>query len=265
MKKILAIGNSFSQDATRYLYDIAKAGGIEIKVVNLCIGGCSLETHWNNIMGNSALYGYELNGKSAGYRVSIKMALMEEDWDYVTLQQVSGDSGIPDTFYPYLRNISEYITRYAPSAKQLLHQTWAYEWDSDHPDFIKYNNNQEKMYEEIINTYKSLGEEFSFRVIPSGRVIQELRYYPEFDYAHGGMSLCRDGFHMSLDYGRYAVAATWFEHILKGDITENGFTPNDINMKEKTDISKIKLIKKVVHRLEKLTEAGWPSLLRTDV
>ena len=40
--KVLAIGNSFSQDATRYLHQIAKANQFDLKVVNLYIGGCSL-------------------------------------------------------------------------------------------------------------------------------------------------------------------------------------------------------------------------------
>ena len=47
--KILAIGNSFSQDATRYLHQFASAAGIDTKVVNLYIGGCPLERHWKNI------------------------------------------------------------------------------------------------------------------------------------------------------------------------------------------------------------------------
>ena len=47
-------------------------------------------------------------------------------------------------------------------------------------------------------------------VIPSGKVIQALRErVPHFDYKNGGESLCRDGFHMSDTYGRYAVALTW--------------------------------------------------------
>lgn len=60
MLKILAIGNSFSQDSTTYLYDLAKSGGVELKVVNLYIGGCSLETHWNNIVENKKDYEYQL-------------------------------------------------------------------------------------------------------------------------------------------------------------------------------------------------------------
>jgi hypothetical protein len=41
--KILAIGNSFSDDATGWLHQIAKAGGVDLKAVSLCIGGCPLE------------------------------------------------------------------------------------------------------------------------------------------------------------------------------------------------------------------------------
>ena len=39
---ILSLGNSFSQDAQRYLHGIAKAGGASIESFNLCIGGCPL-------------------------------------------------------------------------------------------------------------------------------------------------------------------------------------------------------------------------------
>ena len=38
--KVLAIGNSFSNDAMRYLHGIAKADGVDMKTVNLFIGGC---------------------------------------------------------------------------------------------------------------------------------------------------------------------------------------------------------------------------------
>ena len=37
--KILSIGNSFSDDAQRYLRAIAASEGVEIETLNLCIGG----------------------------------------------------------------------------------------------------------------------------------------------------------------------------------------------------------------------------------
>lgn len=48
--KILSIGNSFSQDAQRYLHRLAKHEGVQLKTVNLYIGGCSLQRHYENIL-----------------------------------------------------------------------------------------------------------------------------------------------------------------------------------------------------------------------
>lgn len=55
--KILSIGNSFSQDALAYFRDMALASGIEVEVHHLCIGGCSLERHYNNMMADIPAYG----------------------------------------------------------------------------------------------------------------------------------------------------------------------------------------------------------------
>ena len=52
--KILCIGNSFSEDATRYIHQIARADGYKMKVVNLYIGGCSFSQHFKNIMAKHA-------------------------------------------------------------------------------------------------------------------------------------------------------------------------------------------------------------------
>ena len=47
--KVLCIGNSFSQDATRYLEGVASAGPVPVIARNLYIGGCSLERHARNL------------------------------------------------------------------------------------------------------------------------------------------------------------------------------------------------------------------------
>ena len=56
--KILAIGNSFSEDACRYIHNIAAADGQTVKTVNLYIGGCPLQTHYYNILENNAAYDF---------------------------------------------------------------------------------------------------------------------------------------------------------------------------------------------------------------
>ena len=61
--KILTIGNSFSEDATRYIHQIAESAGEECLVVNLYIGGCPLWYHADNIVTNKQEYRYERNGE----------------------------------------------------------------------------------------------------------------------------------------------------------------------------------------------------------
>ena len=129
--KILSIGNSFSCDAQRYLYRIAKKDGVSIKAVNLCIGGCSLRTHYLNALQDSVAYAFQFNGEDTGLKVSISQALASDDWDVVTLQQASHFSSNFDTYIPYLEYVAEYVKKYCPRAKIYIHQTWAYENNSE--------------------------------------------------------------------------------------------------------------------------------------
>lgn len=64
--KILAIGNSFSQDATTYLHQTAQAQGVEMEVYNLYIGGCPLEKHALNLETNEPAYEAQFNGVPTG-------------------------------------------------------------------------------------------------------------------------------------------------------------------------------------------------------
>ena len=70
--KILSIGNSFSQDAQRYLHRLAKHDGVNIKTVNLYIGGCPLRKHYLNILDDKSAYSFEFNGENTGLFVSIR-------------------------------------------------------------------------------------------------------------------------------------------------------------------------------------------------
>ncbi|WMJ90146.1 DUF4886 domain-containing protein [Anaerocolumna sp. MB42-C2] len=246
MIKILCIGNSFSQDSTTYLFDLAKTGGIDTKVVNLYIGGCSLERHWDNITGKKADYEYQLNGVPTGKYVTIKEVLTEEDWDIVTMQQCSGFSGLIDTYHPYSKDLSAYVSQYAPKAKQLIHQTWAYEIDSDHSQYELYHRSQEEMYQALRKCYSTVAQELSLDIIPFGEVIQKLRTLPAFDYKNGGKSLCRDGFHMHYLYGRYALAATWYEYVIKGNLLVNNYLPPR-GEEASIDKDEIQLIKACIH------------------
>src|SRR5690554_1071652 len=96
--KILAIGNSFSDDAVEhYLYGLAEANGDNILIGNMYIGGCSLERHYNNMKENAAAYSYRKivdGNKTITPDYKLIDAIKDEEWDYISVQQVSGQSGI---------------------------------------------------------------------------------------------------------------------------------------------------------------------------
>lgn len=257
MKKILAIGNSFSEDATKYLHQVAKAANIKTKVVNLFIGGCSLERHWKNIETKEPAYQYQLNGNLTERRVSIEEMLLEENWDYIVIQQASHDSGWLDTYEPFLGMILEYLKNWTSIEKTsahseiLLHETWAYEINSSHYNFERYYRDQEKMYERLRKCYYTMAEKYQLRLIPSGDVIQYVRNQKSFYVPSGGISLCRDGFHMSFLYGRYLLACIWAKALFNIKMEDNGYVPESVALPEKADEVLVKEIRFLVDEYER--------------
>lgn len=226
--KVLSIGNSFSQDAHKWLHQLAVACGIDLETVNLYIGGCSLETHWKNIEEGNENHEFARNGGDAERMISVQEALGMDNWDVITVQQVSQYSGMPETYEPYLSNLVGFIREKCPNAKLYFHQTWAYEIDSQHPGFANYNNDQHTMFTRILSTSQQMAEKIGAELIPVGTFIQYLREnVADFDYANGGLSLCRDAFHMSWDYGRFAAAAMWLRTLTGKPITVSTFADFD--------------------------------------
>ena len=222
MLKILAIGNSFSTDATYFLHDILNAAGVGNKVVNLYIGGCSLERHYQNIEGNRREYQYQLNGQKTDRNVSIEEILEEETFDVIVTHQASHDSGWECTYEPFLGLILNYL-REKSEAKIFLNMTWAYEKNSPHPNFMRYERDQEKMFRLLQAAYEKAAERYSLPLIRSGEAIQKIRALPAF--SDGSECITRDGFHMSYVYGRYALALMWAGAFVGIDVKNNCFVP----------------------------------------
>lgn len=214
--KVLSIGNSFSQDAHKWLHKLAAQNGIDMQTLNLYIGGCSLERHWNNVENDAEDYDFCPNGDYTSWKISIETALKMAQWDIVTVQQVSSKSGQIETYEPYLSGVVALIRKLQPRAEIWFHQTWAYEMDSTHAGFANYDNDQNKMYNCILAASEAAAASIPAKIIPAGKLIQTIREtVPEFDYANGGLSLNRDGYHLTYDYGRFAAAALWL-HTLTG-------------------------------------------------
>lgn len=244
---ILAIGNSFSRDATAYLHQLLTASGVENTVVNLYIGGCSLERHWQNIEGDRADYEYQLNGRIIERRVSICQALEERTWDVIITQQASHDSGWAETYEPFLSLMCGYLREKCPQAKLYLHQTWAYEIDSPHGNFMRYSRDQALMYRKLTECYTSAAQRHDMTLIPCGNVIQTLRQREPFRYQEGGMSLCRDGFHMHLIYGRYALSCTWAKMLCDAALSPDYLPVSECDPSMAADPSLLALIRQTVN------------------
>ena len=240
--RILSIGNSFSTDAHKWLHKLAELNSEEVYTANLFIGGCSLETHWKNFAENNADYSLEINGNEGEKLVSISDALSIDNWDVITLQQASHFSGMYETYQPYLSDFVSEIKRIQPQAKLYFHQTWAYETDSLHPGFLSYGCNQAEMFERIVDASQKAAESVGAEIIPTGTIIQKIRRgVKEFDYENSWLSLCRDGFHLSFDYGRFTAAAVWLRTLTSKKIECDAF--------EDFDTTLINKILEVVNRI----------------
>ncbi len=220
---VLCIGNSFSQDATRYLHQISDE---ELYVRNLYIGGCSLETHYNNIIEDKADYEYQKNGRMLRM-ISVKEALGKKKWDVVSVQQVSHYSGMAETYEPYLPYILGYIKGACPDAKIVFHRTWAYSDFSDHGGFVNYENSRPKMFDAIVSASSELCKKYNLEIIPNGDAVEEARRLPEFDERTNPIT--RDGFHLSLDYGRYLAGLVMFKYVTGKSATAVTYEPEDTN------------------------------------
>lgn len=228
--KILAIGNSFSMDAMEYLDQMLKDFTDEPVILgNLYIGGCSLETHWRNAEGNLPNYEYYKNTDGNWVKnpnVSILDAVLQEDWDIITMQQGSGKSGIPSTYQPYLSNLIDYVLKNAtnPDVKLAWHMTWAYQSDSTHHEFPNYHNNQMEMYNAIKEALHSVVlklNKFSY-LIPAGVAIQNAR-------KAFGDTLTRDGYHLSIPLGRYIAGLSWVAALTGFDYAKIEYLPEGIS------------------------------------
>lgn len=220
--RVLAIGNSFSEDAVeQYLWDLGNEGGVTFIIGNAYRGGWSLIGHWNDARTNAADTEYRkvVSGKRVNLgKQRLHTILTDEPWDVVTLQQVSQDAGLPETYEPGLSLMIGYVRALADSARLGFHQTWAYAQDSEHKGFANYDYKQYLMYASIVAAVDKAmhyhKDDLTFYV-PSGTAIQNARTTVLANSTTNDKAvnreLTRDGYHLNYVLGRYIVACTWYE------------------------------------------------------
>lgn len=232
--KILAIGNSFSIDSLEYVYQIAESLGVEkIKLGNLYIGGCTLDMHISNAkaeeQGGEGQYGYFYNidgvwnVKPNG---SLIEAITSDNWDFITLQQQSLQSGYADTFGA-LDELVAFVQKYAGEKTKLAwNMTWAYRSDfmAQYKDF---GGLQEGMYKAVTQTAQQVilpRKDFEI-IMPTGTAIQNART----TYLGDTSMISRDGTHLNLTWGRYIAGLTWVRSLTGLSIHDIKYAPEGIS------------------------------------
>ena len=219
--RILAIGNSFSDDGTEYLPALLENLNVEnVEVARLYVGGCTLEQHVNFYDNSEAAYKFyhskagENKWVENPEKVTMQYALAMGEWDIITMQQASGFSGMYDSYTPYLGRLIEAVKKAQPQAELVWHMTWSYSSDSNHKHYKHYDNDQQQMNSAIDNCLHTLLAEFDEieRIVPSGTAVKSLRKSAINNYPK---DLTRDGFHMGHGAGRYALACTWYETLVE--------------------------------------------------
>lgn len=223
--RILAIGNSFSSDAVEQnLWELFHEAGIPAVIGNVSAPGSYLVHHWKRAVSDSPEYRYFKRtdkGSATLENQTLLQGVQDESWDFISLQQASDLSGLYDTYFPYLPDLMTWIGERS-DAEIVFHQTWAYPANSTHEAFANYGNDQQAMYEAIMEAVKRAVEACGIRiVIPAGTAVQNAR-------TRLGDKLNRDGLHLELTYGRFLAACVWFETFSGQDVRENPYRPASV-------------------------------------
>ncbi len=220
--KILCIGNSFSEDTTAHLPEIALCVGFcKVKIANLYVGGCSVNMHCIHAKQDLPAYRYDVNEgngwtNTPNYRM--RDAIKSDDWDWISIQHGTGDGSRYTEIKSYekLSWLIAYIKGLAHrKTKIAFNMTWVGEPDFHHEEIQHYGGDQLLIYDKIANLTKEyiLTLPGIDAVSPTGTAIQNVR-------TAGIGRLTRDGYHLSLDTGRYIAGMTFLKALTGANISD---------------------------------------------
>lgn len=181
--RLFVIGNSFSQNATTFLPQIAKEKGKNLTIGRAELGGHSLEQHWSYVeryeKDSSDVKGRPYNGKS------LKMLLATDNWDIITIQQYSYLSGDSSSYNPYALKLVAYVKKLQPKAEIIIHQTWAYRADAKkfgRIDKTHEAKSQKEMWQKSRSAYHKLAKQLNARILPVGDAFEAVATSKTYGY-----------------------------------------------------------------------------------
>ena len=260
--RLLAIGNSYTEDMCEWIYKMADEAGIEdVVVANLMYPGRNLRRICEHIEQQDTDYiyykhTYSVSRSVADSNVNILQGIKAEDWDVIALQAwypeaAYGLDGIGQDETKWLTTVTNYIKQNATNKNVELafNMVWAQERElsDDVTEPIGYtpghnrNNygNTVSEYQRIVEqTKKSFGEgsELGYKyVLPIGTGIENartsylagIRGTTKTTWGNGGDlqgGLQRDTCHLNY-LGKYVADLIWMEMLTDVTIDEITYTP----------------------------------------
>jgi hypothetical protein len=182
--RLLTVGNSFSQNATKYLDRIVEADGNKLIHHRCVIGGSGPDQH----LAKAAIHEKDSKDKAGFYTSgkSLKQELLAEKWDIITIQQASIRSHDAANYRPAAKELYDYIKKHAPASEVVIHQTWAYRVDD--PRFRTPSSKagepktQKEMYDGLASAYRTIAKELGVRRIPVGDAFYAADTDPKWGY-----------------------------------------------------------------------------------
>ena len=177
------IGNSFSICVGKFLPQMVRCfPGNHLTLTSCFIDGCSLETHWNNLVEaekNPDFSPYRITIRDSAtlkkpeFKGNVNSLLKKEKYDIITIQQASRLSCDYSSYLPFADDLIKFVKKHQPQAEIIIQQTWSYRADAP---FLRENGiDNSVMYSRLEKAYSQLAKDYNLRMIPTGFAVQIAR------------------------------------------------------------------------------------------
>ena len=246
---ILMIGNSYCYYYVEELHEMAKAAGVKMRVCNLYYSGCPMNNHlnwWRSGANKYQFYEAVDGGKVETKGVSLEWALMQGDWDVLSLQLGSSEIRKCTVEESLAQNrearevLFGYLKQQFPDAELYFQQSWAFEIGHVKDDgYTMADLEQQMAYTDKVRTLATaICEENQVERINTGDAWELYRAACDAaGIAHNltarlgkdtltGEPHSGDGSHDGdIGGGQLLNAAVWFEILTGLDCRENDYKP----------------------------------------
>ena len=232
--RVLCIGNSFTNNALKYvcpLLEAAQVNASSYSIYSLPHSGASVK-HWWTVAESGEVVQLNYEG---GERMPVEEGslakVLAQDWDVITLQQVSKNAVYYSTFNPWLQRLIDFILQHCTNHQVTLAWQTAWSYNKAHGKKSSYDR-----WRQITSAVQQMIAVDGINVlIPTGTAIQNAR---STELSTDDGELTRDGVHLDCGVGCYVASCTWVEAIC-GPVFDITVLCNELTPAFQADITAI--------------------------